>query len=74
MSEANTIIIGGGHNALTAAFYLAKSGRKPLVLERRRIVGGAATSEDFAPGYRWIPYRGETREFRGTPGAPRRSD
>src|SRR6187431_2558070 len=52
MSEANTIIIGGGHNALTAAFYLAKSGRKPLVLERRPIVGGAATSEEFAPGYR----------------------
>src|SRR6185503_1766228 len=48
----DTIIIGGGHNALTAAFYLAKSGRKPLVLERRPVVGGAATSEEFAPGYR----------------------
>jgi phytoene dehydrogenase-like protein len=46
------VIIGAGHNALVAAFYLAKAGRKPLVLERRPIVGGAATSEEFAPGYR----------------------
>src|SRR5437899_11133723 len=46
------IIIGGGHNGLTAAFYLAKAGRKPLVLERRRVVGGCATTEEFAPGFR----------------------
>jgi phytoene dehydrogenase-like protein len=49
---ADTIVIGGGHNALVAAFYLAKAGRKPLVLERRPVVGGCATSEEFAPGYR----------------------
>lgn len=49
---ADTIIIGAGHNGLTTAFYLAKAGRKPLVLERRPIVGGCATSEEFAPGYR----------------------
>ena len=48
----DTIIIGGGHNALVAAFYLAKGGRRPVVLERRPVVGGAATSEEFAPGYR----------------------
>ena len=48
----DTIIIGGGHNALVAAFYLAKAGRKPLVLERRAVAGGCATSEDFAPGFR----------------------
>ena len=48
----DTIIIGGGHNALVAAFYLAKAGRKPLVLERRAIAGGCATSEEFAPGFR----------------------
>ena len=48
----DVVIIGGGHNALTAAFYLAKAGRKPLVLERRPVVGGCATSEEFAPGYR----------------------
>jgi len=48
----DTIIIGAGHNALVTAFYLAKAGRKPLVLERRPVVGGCATSEEFAPGYR----------------------
>src|SRR6476660_8068049 len=48
----DTIIIGGGHNGLVAAYYLAKGGRKPLVLERRAIAGGCATSEEFAPGYR----------------------
>jgi phytoene dehydrogenase-like protein len=49
---ADTIIIGAGHNALVTAFYLAKAGRKPIVLERRTVVGGCATSEDLAPGYR----------------------
>jgi phytoene dehydrogenase-like protein len=49
---ADTIVIGAGHNALVTAFYLAKAGRKPLVLERRNIAGGCATSEEFAPGYR----------------------
>lgn len=48
----DSLIIGGGHNGLVTAFYLAKAGRKPLVLERRPIVGGCATSEDFAPGFR----------------------
>ena len=48
----DTIIIGGGHNALVAAFYLAKGGRKPLVLERRAVLGGCATSEELAPGFR----------------------
>jgi phytoene dehydrogenase-like protein len=45
------IVIGAGHNGLTAAFYLAKAGLKPLVLERRTVVGGAATTEEIAPGY-----------------------
>ena len=45
------IIIGAGHNGLTTAFYLAKAGLKPLVLERRAIVGGAAVTEELAPGY-----------------------
>jgi phytoene dehydrogenase-like protein len=48
----DVVLIGGGHNALTAAFYLAKAGRKPLVLERRPVIGGCATSEEFAPAYR----------------------
>src|SRR5262245_36632950 len=46
------IIIGSGHNGLTTAFYLAKAGLKPLVLERRDVVGGAAVTETFAPGFR----------------------
>jgi phytoene dehydrogenase-like protein len=47
-----TIIIGAGHNGLTTAFYLARAGLKPLVLERRSIVGGAAVTEALAPGFR----------------------
>ena len=50
MSE--TLIIGGGHNGLVCAWYLAKAGRKVTVLERRDIVGGAAVTEEFAPGFR----------------------
>ncbi len=46
------VIIGGGHNALVAAFYLARKGFHPLVLERRSMVGGAAVTEEFHPGFR----------------------
>jgi phytoene dehydrogenase-like protein len=48
----DVIVIGGGHNALITAFYLAQKGFKPLVLERRAIVGGAAVTEEFHPGFR----------------------
>jgi phytoene dehydrogenase-like protein len=46
------IIIGAGHNGLIAAFYLARAGYKPLVLEARSMVGGAAVTEEIAPGRR----------------------
>ena len=46
------IIIGGGHNGLVTAFYLAKAGFKPLVLERNSQVGGAAVTDEFHPGFR----------------------
>ena len=46
------VLVGGGHNALIAAFYLAKGGFKPLVLERREMVGGGAITEEFHPGFR----------------------
>jgi phytoene dehydrogenase-like protein len=46
------VIIGGGHNGLVTAFYLAKAGFKPLVLERSAQVGGAAVSDVFHPGFR----------------------
>jgi len=48
----DAIIIGGGHNGLVTAFYLAKAGFKPLVLERRAQTGGAAITEEFSPGFR----------------------
>src|SRR5947199_1188164 len=48
----NIVIIGGGHNGLVTAFYLAKAGFKPLVLERRQQPGGAAITEEFYPGFR----------------------
>jgi phytoene dehydrogenase-like protein len=50
--QYDAIVIGAGHNGLTAAGYLAKAGRKVLVLERRAVVGGAAVTEEFHPGYR----------------------
>jgi len=53
MPEArDVVIIGGGHNGLVTAFYLAKAGFKPLVLERRSQPGGAAITDEFHPGFR----------------------
>jgi phytoene dehydrogenase-like protein len=49
----NTVIIlGAGHNGLSAAFYLAKAGLKPIVFERRDIVGGGAVTHELHPGFR----------------------
>ncbi len=48
----DAVIIGGGHNGLVCAFYLARAGMKVRVLERRAIVGGAAVTEEFHPGFR----------------------
>jgi phytoene dehydrogenase-like protein len=47
----DAIIIGGGHNGLTAAAYLARAGRHVLVLERRPVLGGAAVTEELIPGF-----------------------
>jgi phytoene dehydrogenase-like protein len=48
----DVVIIGGGHNGLITAFYLAKAGLKPLLLERRPQVGGCAVTNEFHPGFR----------------------
>jgi phytoene dehydrogenase-like protein len=48
----DVIIIGGGHNGLTCAAYLAEAGLKILVLERRDVLGGAAVTQEFHPGFR----------------------
>lgn len=50
--QRDVVIIGGGHNGLVTAFYLAKAGFKPLVLERSAQVGGAAVTDEFHPGFR----------------------
>lgn len=49
---SDIIIVGGGHNGLVCACYLARAGKKVTVLERRSIVGGAAVTEEFHPGFR----------------------
>lgn len=52
MHDSDVIIIGAGHNGLTAAAYLAAAGRRVTVLERRSVVGGACVTEELAPGYK----------------------
>lgn len=48
----DAVIIGGGHNGLVCAFYLARAGYKVRIVERRDVVGGAAVTEEFHPGFR----------------------
>ena len=50
-TDFDVIVIGGGHNGLTAAAWLAKAGRKVVVVERRNILGGAASTEELFPGF-----------------------
>ncbi|KAK9054232.1 hypothetical protein SSX86_025310 [Deinandra increscens subsp. villosa] len=49
----DALVIGGGHNGLTAAAYLAKSGLSVAVLERRHLIGGAAVTEELIPGFKF---------------------
>ena len=52
----DAIIIGGGHNGLIAAAYLARAGKSVMVLERRHLVGGAAVTEEINPGFKYTVY------------------
>ncbi|HET8647311.1 MAG TPA: NAD(P)/FAD-dependent oxidoreductase [Vicinamibacteria bacterium] len=52
-SRYDAVVIGGGHNGLTTAAYLARAGRKVLVLERRHVLGGAAVTEEVFPGFHY---------------------
>lgn len=52
----DAIIIGGGHNGLIAAGYLAKAGKKVLVLEKRYLVGGASVTEEIFPGFKYTVF------------------
>src|SRR5947209_12332529 len=52
MSDTDVVIIGAGHNGLTCAAYLAMAGLRVRVVERRKVVGGAAVTEVFCPGFR----------------------
>ena len=52
MNETDVVIIGAGHNGLACAAYLAMAGLKVKVVERRKVVGGAAVTEEFHPGFR----------------------
>src|SRR5512143_1756353 len=52
MNETDILIIGAGHNGLTCAAYLAMAGLRVKVVERRKVVGGAAVTEEFHPGFR----------------------
>lgn len=53
-NQYDAIIIGGGHNGLVNAAYLAKAGKKVLVLERRHTVGGATVTEEIFPGFKYL--------------------
>src|SRR5687767_15646886 len=53
-NQYDAIIIGGGHNGLVHAAYLARAGKKVVVLERRHVVGGATVTEELYPGFKFL--------------------
>jgi phytoene dehydrogenase-like protein len=49
--QYDAVVVGGGHNGLVCAAYLARAGMKTIVLERRHLLGGAAVTEEVWPGF-----------------------
>ena len=63
-TKYDAIIIGGGHNGLVTAAYLARAGKKVVVLERRHVLGGAAVTEEIFPGFKRSEERRVGKECR----------
>ena len=55
-NQYDAIVVGGGHNGLTHAAYLAKAGLKVVVLEKNDLVGGAAITEELQPGFHFTTF------------------
>ena len=55
-NQFDAIVVGGGHNGLVNAAYLARSGMKTLLLEQRHLVGGAAITEELVPGFQFTTF------------------
>src|SRR5215210_3196242 len=56
MKQYDVIVIGAGHNGLVHAAYLARAGKRVLVLERRHLVGGASVTEEIYPGFKFTVF------------------